>query len=310
MKVAVKLAKFPPLSPGDSVRVVAPAGPFDRKLFEAGLAVLSSRYRPVFDDRIFETARYLAGTDERRGAELRAALADPVAKAVFAARGGYGTLRLLPSLKLLGLAPKPVVGFSDLTALHVALGKRGWASIHGPVLTQLGSQAPEVANRLFHLLESTQPAAALTGAATLVPGKATGRLWGGNLSVLTRLLGTRYLAVPSRAILLLEDVGEKPYRLDRMWTHLRLAGVFRKVSGIVLGDFNLCEEPDAPYSAADVLADLARDEGLPCAAGFRIGHAQANFPVPLGCKVRLDADGRRLEFLEAPARAVKRGQGG
>jgi muramoyltetrapeptide carboxypeptidase len=101
------------------------------------------------------------------------------------------------------------------------------------------------------------------------------------------------------AVLLLEDQGERPYRLDRMWTHLALAGVFRRVTGIVLGTFTQCEEPDAPYSSADVLRELARASGVPCAAGFPIGHGDANEPVALGVRVRLDADARRLSFLEA-----------
>jgi muramoyltetrapeptide carboxypeptidase len=107
----------------------------------------------------------------------------------------------------------------------------------------------------------------------------------------------------SGAILLLEDVGERPYRLDRMWTHLRLAGVFQKVSGIALGEFTLCEEKSEPWSSHDILLELARETGLPCAAGFPIGHGDVNKPVPLGVQVRLDATGRTLSFLESAVRA-------
>jgi len=136
---------------------------------------------------------------------------------------------------------------------------------------------------------------------TYVAGTAEGPLLGGNLSVLTRLLGTPFLAPLEGAILLLEDVGERPYRLDRMWTHLALAGVFRQVRGIVLGDFTGCEERDAPYSSAEVLRELAAGTGLPCAAGFPIGHGTENQPLPLGVRVRLDAGSRRLVFLESAA---------
>src|SRR5580658_7190427 len=153
--------------------------------------------------------------------------------------------------------------------------------------------------RLFALLESTQPAAALLASHTLVPGVAEGPLLGGNLSVVTRLLGTPYLPSLDGAILLLEDRGERPYRLDRMWTHLALAGVFARVRGIALGDFSGCEEPAAPYSSADVLRDLAAATGLPCAAGFPVGHGDLNEPAPLGTRVRLDAGARSLTFLEA-----------
>ncbi|MBI3182559.1 MAG: LD-carboxypeptidase [Myxococcales bacterium] len=287
----------PALRPSDKVAVVAPASAFDRKSFEAGLAVLSRRYQPSFSPGVFAEHRYLAGDDSRRLAELSEALSDPSVKAIFAARGGYGVMRLLPALRLDG-PPKLLVGFSDLTALHLALQAAGRTSIHGPVLTQLGKQPAEVAQRLFHLLESTEPPRPLTGAAPLVPGIAEGPLVGGNLSVLSRLVGTPFFPPLEGAVLLLEDVGERPYRLDRMWTHLRLAGAFERAAGIALGEFTGCEEKDASYQCADVLRSLAEETKLPCAVGFGIGHGAVNLPVALGSRVRLDASAGTLEHLE------------
>jgi muramoyltetrapeptide carboxypeptidase len=296
-----RFTRPPALRSGDPVAVVAPAGPFDRGSFDAGLRVLAARYRPTFDDSVFAGARYLAGDDARRLDELTAALTDDRVRAVFAARGGYGSMRLLPKLRVGGVAPKLVIGFSDITALHGALQTAGWVSIHGPVLTQLGTQPGEVAERLFGLLESTEaPAAPLRGAG-LVAGVAEGPLIGGNLSVLTRLIGTPYLPPLDGAILLLEDVGERPYRLDRMWTHLALAGAFDRVRGIALGEFTGCEEADADYGSTHVLADLAAATGLPCLAGLPIGHGEVNQPVPLGSRVRLDAGAGTLDFLEPAA---------
>lgn len=292
-----------PLRLRDTVHVVAPAGPFDRPGFEAGLAQVSARYTPVHRPDIFEAHRYLAGNDARRRDELAHAFLDTQARALFCARGGYGAMRLLPELPLADAARTALVGFSDITALHLALQALGRVSIHGPVLTQLGKQPPEVLARLFHLLESTEPAPPLTGSATYVPGSAEGVLLGGNLSVLTRLLGTPYMPSFDGAVLLLEDVGERPYRLDRMWTHLKLAGVFKRVAGIVLGDFTGCEEKDAAYGSADVLRSLAEETGLPCAAGFPVGHDKINHPVALGVRVRLDADAARLTFLEGAVSA-------
>ena len=277
---------------------MAPAGSFDRPSFEAGLKLLAHRYQPVYDEGIFDTDRYLAGSDARRLAELAAALGDPRLRGVFCARGGYGVMRLLPRISFGAISPKPVVGFSDITALHLSLQAAGWVSFHGPVLTQLGRQSKEVAERLFQVLESTELAPPLAGATTLVPGEAEGPLLGGNLSVLTRLLGTPYLPSLKGAVLMLEDVAERPYRLDRMWTHLGLAGVFRQVVGIALGEFAGCEEKDASYTSADVLRSLAEETGLPCAAGFPVGHGEKNMTVPLGVRVRLDATRGRLEFLE------------
>ncbi len=286
----------PALRPGDAVAVVAPSGPFERSNFDAGLKLVEARYRPVFTEGIFSQTRYLAGDDARRGAELNHALTDAGVKAVFTARGGYGLTRLLPALQL--GSPRIVVGFSDVTALHAALQARGLRSLHGPVLTQLGRQSDSCVERLFGLLESAAPPPPFEGGTCLVAGSAEGPLVGGNLSVLTRLLGTPFMPSLKGAVLLLEDVGERPYRLDRMWTHLRQAGAFEQVAGIVLGEFTNCEEKDADYGSAEVLLSLAREQGLPCASGFAVGHGALNLPVALGARVRLEADAGRLVFLE------------
>lgn len=295
---------YAPLRADDPVAVIAPASGFDRPAFEAGLAVLGQRYRPRFGDGIFTRHRYLAGSDERRLAELLAALTDPEVKGVFCARGGYGATRLL--MRLLRAAPagapKPLVGFSDITALHLWLAAHGRTSIHGPVLTQLGRLPQATQARLFALLESDEPAPDLAGTETYVSGVAEGRLLGGNLSVLSRMIGTPYMPLLEDTVLLLEDQGERPYRLDRMWTHLELAGVFARVRGLVLGDFTQCEESGAPYGSADLLRELAQATGLPCAAGFPVGHGERNEALPLNVRVRLDADARRLTFLEPAAR--------
>jgi len=291
----------PAVHPRDRVAVIAPASAFERASFEVGLALIGARYRAEYNPGIFERHRYLAGDDARRLSELDSALADPGIRAVFCARGGYGATRLLARLAATGPPgpPKLLVGFSDITALHLWLQSHGRISVHGPVLTQLGRLPPGTRERLFTLLESSSPTPALSGTLTYVGGVAEGPLLGGNLSVVTRLLGTPFMPTLDGAILLLEDQGERPYRLDRMWTHLQLAGVFDRVRGIVLGSFTGCEERDASYGSAEVLHELALATGLPCAAGFPIGHGEVNEPVPLGVRVRLDADARSLSFLEA-----------
>jgi muramoyltetrapeptide carboxypeptidase len=293
------------LRPGDKVAVIAPASAFDRDSFAAGLALINARYRAEHDPAIFARHRYLAGEDPRRLTELLAALADPEVRAVFCARGGYGATRLLLKLKDQAVPgpAKPLVGFSDITALHLWLQAAGRISIHGPVLTQLGRLAPAAAERLFALLESVRPPPSLRGTDCYVPGVVEGPLLGGNLSVLTRMLGTAFMPALDGAVLLLEDQGERPYRLDRMWTHLQLAGALTRVRGIVLGSFTACEEPGAAFGSAEVLRELAGATGLPCAAGFPIGHGADNEAVPLGARVRLDAEDLSLTFLEAAAAA-------
>ena len=285
----------PKLKPGSRVAVVAPAGPFDKPSFEKGLAVLARRYTPVVEPGLFSTHRYLAGDDARRLAELRGAGAH---EAVFCARGGYGVHRLLPSLSPADVKPQALVGFSDITALHALWQCGGYRSCHAPVLTQLGNQPDDVVERLFTMLESDRPAPPLTGTGAVGSGGVQGPLIGGNLSVFTRLIGTPFMPSLDGAVLLIEDVGEKPYRLDRMFMHLVLSRSLERVAGFALGEFTGCDDKDAPYGSVDVLAELIAKTGKPCVYGFPIGHGAVNQPVALGVPVRLDTATRRLEFLE------------
>src|SRR5262249_9458224 len=224
---------------------------------------LAGRYNASWAPALLSRTRYLAGDDGRRGAELAAALADPEIRAIVAARGGYGAMRILPRIwphANGGPSPpgpaKMLAGFSDITALHAALQAAGQVSVHGPVVTQLGTQPSAVVERFFAILEDgTVPPAPIAGM-PMVGGVSEGPLLGGTLSVLTRLLGTPWLPDIDGAVLLLEDVGEQPYRIDRMWTHLRLAGVFDRVAGLALGDFTDCETPGAEFTLREVLSGL------------------------------------------------------
>ncbi len=187
------------LKPGDTVAIVAPSGPFDRPSFEAGAMLIARRYAPAFGDGIYSSYRYLAGSDERRLEELHDALVRDRVRGIFCARGGYGAMRLLNRLPVEEVRDVPLVGFSDITALHALWLRAGYRCVHGPVLTQLGKQQPEVVEKLLSLLESDLLPAPLSGTTTVVPGVAQGPLLGGNLSVLTRLLGTPWMCRRSTA---------------------------------------------------------------------------------------------------------------
>lgn len=287
----------PPLRPGDRIAVVSPSSPVDRELVTRGVARLAERYRPVVDAHVYDAERYLAGPDAVRAKALRAALTEPETRAVFCARGGSGAGRLLPLLDLASTPPRLLIGFSDVTALHGALQRLGRTSVHGPVVTQAAEQPQSVLDRLFQLLEGGLPPP-LTGAVPLFEGVAEGPLVGGNLAVLATLLGTSFMPDTRGAILLLEDDGEQPYRLDRLWTHLRNAGILAGLAGIALGDFTNCDRPGA-WSARDVLRTLAEESRLPCAVGFPVGHGPLNMPLGLGTRVRLDASAGTLTPLEA-----------
>ena len=284
-----------PLNPGSKVAVIAPASAFDRAAFEVGLKVIAERYVPEFREGLFASTRYLAGDDERRLQELTSSFSYP---ATFCARGGYGVMRLLASLSTSQVRSNILVGFSDITALHLFYAKAGFKSVHGPVLTQLGKQNPEVIERLFWLLEKSEVAPPLFGTGGLGTSSVQGPLLGGNLSVMTRLLGTPFFPDLSGAVLLIEDVGERPYRLDRMLTHLKLAGALERVAGFALGEFTECVEKDADYTALEVVLEILSATKKPIVYGLPIGHGAVNQPVVHGGVVRIDPPAHQLNFVE------------
>lgn len=291
----------PSLRRGDPVRVIAPSSPFDPAALARGLEVLSGRLGLVPRVRPDLTARkaYLAGDDARRIDEWREAVADPDARAVFCARGGYGAMRLLPAIDPAPLLehPKVLVGFSDVTALHAVLNRAGLATVHGPVVTQLGRAPEDALAHLEALLsgapprpgawELPAPGAGLVAARTLRPGRATGPLLGGTLAILAHLQGTPFAPRLDGAILFLEDVGEKPYRIDRYLTQLRLAGALDGIAGLAVGQLQGCD--DAGVLAADVVREVAAGLGVPAIEGVPAGHEDANFALPLGARATLVA---------------------
>ena len=291
----------PRLRPGARVAVVAPAGPVPREPFAAGAAILETRYRLVYDERIFVRTGFLAGDDDARHGELGRALADPTIEAVVCARGGYGLMRLLPRLDgaAFARAPKALVGFSDATALHAWAAAAGVASVHAPVVTQLGALPADDAAALFALLESPAPPPSLTGLRALHGGAAEGRLVGGNLELVSRLVGTPWALDLDGAVLLIEEVGERPYRIDRQLTQLALAGAFAGLRAVVVGDLVACAEKDgSPPAAEEVIAERFAACGVPVVAGAPVGHGARNRALPLGARVRVDAAAGAVSFLD------------
>ena len=298
------MIRAPRLAPGDPVRVIAPSGPVPKEAFAAGLEVLRARYDVRHDDGVFAREGYLAGSDERRLAELTAALADRDARAIVMARGGYGLMRLLPFVDAGALVanPRPIVGFSDGTALLAFAARAGVASIHGPVVTQLGNLATGDQRALFERLETPGPSLLLDGLEGLIPGRVRGPLVGGNLEMFSRLIGTPYLPDVSGAILFFEDLGERPYRIDRLISHLDLAGLFSAASAVVVGDFSGCREPEATRegspTADEVLMERLGRLPIPFAIGGAFGHGTRNRALPYGTLCELDTTTGTLTALE------------
>lgn len=305
------MVRPPRLRPGSTVGICAPAGWSKPQRLAEGIAALQAAGLRVKVGRsVFARDGYLAGGDASRAADLNALIADPEVTAVLCARGGYGATRLLPELDLDPLAanPKPVAGFSDITALHLAWARAGVVSLHAPVAEADPGDPVAAANlaRLLAFLQDGSAPGVLTqpeGAPplrTLVSGRAAGVLRGGNLSLLAATCGTPWQLDGQGAILLLEDVGEAPYRIDRMLTQLDQAGALQGVAAVVVGELQGCAVPegsDGP-SAEAVFGRWCGRRGIPCFSGLAFGHGRHRLTVPLGVRAEVDAGACALVITE------------
>jgi muramoyltetrapeptide carboxypeptidase len=290
----------PFLQSGDMARVVATSGALkELAAFEKGVEIWRSRgYRVTFGQNYDVRNGYLAGTDEQRRQDLQDAWLDPDCKVILCARGGYGSARLLEDWTWPEVSrPKWVIGFSDVTGILWSLARVGITSVHGAVLTTVAEETPRSLDRLFSLIEGRgiEPLAGTGWGA----GKVKGKLLPANLTVATHLLHTPVQPNLDGVILALEDVTEAPYRIDRMLTQWRAAGVLRQVGGIALGRFSRCDPPVVGESQTveEVLHDRLGDLKIPIVSGLSFGHDGENLALPMGMTVELDGDRGCLEFL-------------
>ena len=303
------MLKPPRLRSGDRIAVVAPASPFVRAEFDKGIAELVRLgFEPVFEQSVFDQhGGYVSGAGSLRASAFLAAWRDPSVRALIAVRGGYGSVHLLPYLQQhdLRTTPKAFIGYSDLTSVLTYLTTGcGIVSFHGPMLDRrLGRGINAYDEDTFvRALTVTEPLGEISASTleTFSTGEAAGPLVGGTLAQLVASLGTPYAFNPPHGhLLFLEDVAERPYRLDRMLTQLRLAGILAAASGIVLGEFIDCDEPKGELSARAVLADLLRDFKGPVVYGFPSGHTTRPLvTLPFGARARLVADARPRLIVE------------
>jgi muramoyltetrapeptide carboxypeptidase len=295
--------KPPPLKKGDRVGVIAPAGPVSPSDLEPGIKRLMAFGLDVtLGPHLYENTKYTAGDDHARLDDLHAMFGDPEIRGVFCARGGYGCLRLLPliDLDLITNDPKIVMGFSDITALLLGLYSRtGLVAFHGPVVRGFAKKNERDIHTFFQWMDSpaSPPELILPDfTKVLAPGNASGKVFGGNLSLFTHLIGTGYMPDLDGAILFLEDTNEPLYRIDRMLTHLHLAGVFKKLSGFLAGDFS---ENIADAEVNDLLLEYLEPLKIPVVTGLPVGHGKANTPMPIGIPATLDTDNLTLSYDEA-----------
>ncbi|RMF06974.1 MAG: LD-carboxypeptidase [Candidatus Neomarinimicrobiota bacterium] len=307
------------LQPGDKVGLINPAGRIDKRetLKDIEDTLRDLKLVPVRGNHLRDQYGYLAGTDADRAEDIHRFFRDESVKALLAARGGWGCNRLLPLLDydLIRSHPKIVLGYSDITSLLVALHARtGLVTFHGPVgistwnaftryyVQKVLFEGRAVTFRNDHPAPVKEPG--LTDFQVITPGTARGRLWGGNCSVLSALIGTGYLPDPTDTILFLEEVEEEPYRIDRMLTQFKLAGILDKLAGFIWGQCTRCEaeHPDRSLSLADLMQDHIAPLGIPAFSGFLTGHIENKFTLPIGLPVTLEADRGRVTLLQPAVR--------
>jgi muramoyltetrapeptide carboxypeptidase len=290
-----------PLRQGDLVGVVAPAGAVDESDVAAGIRVLErAGFAVRVGSSVFEKHGYLAGTDAQRAADLHDMFRDPAVRAIVAARGGYGSGRLLPliDVSLVKACPKIFVGHSDLTYLLNHLTEHAHlVTFHGPMVASFASHEDAVRN-LLRALTRDQDLWQATAPEVVRPGTAEGLLVGGCLSIIVASLATPYAASTRGRLLFLEDVNEKAFRVDRMLIQLRQAGMLDEVAGVIFGEMPGCTAGDGQASARDVVRDMFADAPYPVAFGLPSGHGLGTVTLPLGIRARLAGD--QLTLLEAP----------
>lgn len=299
------------LQPGDRVALVAPASPFEREEFDRGLDELRALgFEPSFDDRVFARRGYTAGDAHLRAAAFMDAWCDPTIAALIAVRGGYGSVQLLPLIApdVIRSHPKAFVGYSDTTSLLTFLTQRcGLVAIHGPMIDRRISAGPEQYDRESFLacLTHDEPMGEIapSGLVPLRDGEAVGVLTGGTLTQLAASLGTPYAFDPPHgSVLFLEDVAERPYRIDRMVTQLRMAGIFDRARAIIWGQMPGCDEPAGSPVVRDVLAELFHRFNGPVVFGFPSGHSVApSLTLPFGVSARVIAGQRTMIVIEEAA---------
>lgn len=290
--------------------LVSPSGPTKPERVARGIELLVGwGLRPVLATHAYARHGYLAGGDELRAADLDAAFADPEIRGVLCTRGGYGAQRVVDRIDMAAVRrdPKVVAGFSDITALQFALWRGArLATVHGPGVAWLDERTPEASAESLRAALMTDAPVVLTPVATeetapvRVPGRATGRLLGGNLCLITSSIGTPDMPDLAGAVLLVEEIDEPPYKVDRMLTHLARAGLLDKVAGVAVGQFTGCADGWA-VDIADVLADRLAPLGVPVLGGLPIGHGVGQLSVPVGVEATLDATAGTLT-VEAAVR--------
>ncbi len=307
--------KPPLLKTGDIVGLVAPASTGDPSSLErARQNILSLGFQVKEGRYLSDSYGYLASTDRNRAADINAMFADQKVKAVFAARGGWGAARMLRYLdwNVIAANPKLLIGYSDVTAIHLAIAaKAGFPTLHGPNAANGWDGKPQRSFKSMAMARELPTFAPLSADdlrptddyidfTMIAPGKAQGRLLGGNLTVMTTLMGSEWIPDMRGAILFLEDVDEAEYRIDRMLTQLREAGILSQISGFIFGQCRTCRKPDeiSAFTLPTILQQHIAPLNIPAFYGAHFGHITGQYCLPFGAYVEIDGTAGSIQLLE------------
>lgn len=311
-----KLIKPKRLTIGATIGLVAPSSPIALNRWQQTIINLEGMgFKLVYDEKaVLSVNGYLAGTDERRAKEINEMFANKEVDGIWCIRGGYGSARILPMLdyKMIRQNPKVLIGYSDITALlHGIFLKTGLVCFHGPVGASVFTNY--TTKQITNVLMASETTYVIPFAEenlaeedtvyqpfVVNAGQATGQLVGGNLTLVTSLMGTPYELDMKNKLVFLEDIGEKPYRLDRMFTQLLLAGKLQEAAGIALGVFTDCEAPlnSDSWTLREMITDRLKGLNIPVIYGLPFGHISNHFTIPLGIEATLNTEDKTLTLLE------------
>ncbi len=293
---------YPPnLNSGDKAIIISPSGNIDLQYINGACQVLQN-WGLVVEIATHAEGQYgrFGGTVDQRIADLQQAMDDPDVRLIFCSRGGYGIVHLLDKLNFEGIKkyPKWIVGYSDITALHLALLQDGIVSLHAPMARHLTEDSLDIASSyLKDSLFINMPEYSLDSHSLNREGLVRGKLFGGNLAVLSGLIGTPYMVVPENGILFIEDIGEAPYKIDRMMWQLKLSGILSRISALIIGQFTDCQEdPLMGSTIYESIRDIVKDYNYPLVFNFPVGHVKENYSLLHGAVVELEVSENNVKM--------------
>ncbi len=277
------------LKPGDTIGVCAPSAQFDIQKLDAGIIELKELgFKVKVPEGIFQKKRYLAGPDSLRAAVLNQLFSDPQINAIICARGGFGAMRMLEYVDwdIIKKYPKPLIGFSDATALLLSIMERSDVPVvHGPNLTCLSTASKQTVDSFYQTLIGSAGKISIEDAQVIFPGKCSGVLKGGNMATISHLVGTQFVPDFKQSIVFFEETKEPAYKIDRMLTQMKMSGLFKGINGVITGSFNDCANENY---ITQILFETFEEYDIPVLRGLNAGHGSTNLSLPMGLLVEMD----------------------